>query len=248
MLRIIETFGNLPTTIEPDPDAHFQPGNVASLWISKSKSVVGVCDGLHPFGILDDIRSDTLRTVCTPDDGIHIAPALDFYFDPSKKEVVLAQDHKIELKHANIIAASFASSVSVQLRSKEGIAIVPAGTACNYCLHPSISGEDFNNAVRFAVRYAYNVPSGVFDDSTQGSNRATIWTKNMIAATDMFDTTQEYPQYAPLYANCGLLTSKKIDARCKCVGVVLEPPKAQSGMLRFLLDLDGKVDVKSCSI
>lgn len=207
-----------------------------------------VCDGLHPFGILDDIRSDTLRTVCTPDDGIHIVPISHYDFDLFSGEMVLVEDHKVELRHANIITASFASSVPVRLLSKEGIAIIPAGTACNYCLHPSMNGKDINNAVRFAVRYAYNVPSGALDDSTQGSNRATIWTKNMIADTDMFDTAQEYPRYIPLYANCGLLTSKKIDDQCKCIGVVLEPPRAQNGMLRFLLDLDSKVDVKSSSI
>lgn len=245
MLRIIETFGNLPDCIEVDPDAVFQPGQIAGLRIRKGRALVGITDGLHPSGILDDIKSDRFRVVAKPKESTYVVPITHLEFDLIKNEVVLTEEHNVELKHTNIIAASFASSVAVRLDFSKGIATLPIGTACNYRLHPSVNGNGINDAVRFTVSYAYNVQNSITDDSTMGSGRATVWTKNMIADTDMYDTCREYRKYAPLFATHGLLTTYRTTPQCKCIGVVLAPPNLETGMLRFLLDLDGKIDVMS---
>lgn len=245
MLRIIEMFGNLPENVEVDSDANFQPGQIGSLKIKGGKSLIGVCDGLHPFGILDDIKSKTIRCISTPPTQVHIVRAIHMDFDPIKKEMVLIQDHKVELNNSNIIAASFISNVPGHLKSINGVFILPKGTVCNYCMIPSVDGQHINDAVRFSCKYAYNVPMkfGEINDSTMGSQRVTVWTKNIIADTDMYDTSQEYNKYAPLYVEKGLLTTRRLDRQCKCIGVVLGSPDADNPMLRFLLDLENKIDI-----
>lgn len=244
MLRIIETFRNLPTSVEVDSDANFQPGQIGSLRIKGGKSVVGVCDGLHPCGVLDDIRSNTFRAIPTPPVEVHVVPISNREFDERRKEWVLGEDVKVELKHANIIKASFVSSVDTILQPIIGVLFIPKGTSCNYCLFPKPNGRgDVNDAVRFSCKYAYNVPADSFEDSTANTNRVTVWTKNMIADTDMYDTSKEYAKYSLLYVENGLLTTKRSDYNCKCIGVVLEPPSAENSMLRFLLDLEGRVEI-----
>lgn len=245
MLRIIELFNNLPVSVEVDPDANFQPGHIGSLRIKNGKSLIGICDGLHPFGILDDIKTNKFRCIPKPPTQVHIVSNARITFDEARKEIVLAEDHKVSLNHNNIIAASFTSSVPGHLQPINGVFTLPKGTGCNYCVVPRVNGKDVPYAVRFSCRYAYNVPINSFDDSTASTDRATVWTKNMIAETDMYDTAQEYPTCSLLYASNGLLTTKIIDYNCKSIGVVLEPPNQETSMLRFLLDLDGKVDVGS---
>lgn len=243
MLRIIETFRNLPTSVEVDSDANFQPGQIGSLRIKSGKSVVGVCDGLHPCGVLDDIRSNTLRAIPKPPIEVHVVPIPNREFSERRKEWILGEDVKVELKHTNIIQASFISSVGTILQPINGAIIIPKGTACNYCMFPSPNNSDVNDAVRFSCKYAYNVSTDSFEDSTASTNQVTVWTKNMIADTDMYDTSKEYPRYYPLYVENGLLTTKRSDCNCKCIGVVLGPPSADNSMLRFLLDLEGRVEI-----
>src|ERR1019366_1375406 len=112
MLRIIETFSNLPEQIEVDPDAYFQPGQIGSLRIKKGKSVIGVCDGLNPFGIIDDVRTNVFRGIPRPYTQVHIVPVSPHRdFDELKLEWVLTQDKKVDLNHTNIIKESFKSSI-----------------------------------------------------------------------------------------------------------------------------------------
>ena len=243
MLRLVELFNNLPVCVRVDPEARFQPGQVAALKMRKGESVVGICDGLHPCGIIDDIKSNVFRTVPNPPHQVHIIPIHHRTFDEDKKEIVSSQDYRVKLSHASIIAASFVSSVPGHLKPANGEFILPKGTVCNYCITPTVEGRDMNDAVRLTCRYAYNVPMLYADDSTVSSGRVTIWTKNMIADTDMYDTTQEYRKYAPLYVENGLLTTKRLDYTCKCIGIVLDAPGTDNSMLRFLLDLEGKVDI-----
>jgi hypothetical protein len=241
MLRIIETFNNLPQNIEVDPDANFQPGNVGSLRIKNSKSVMGICDGLHPYGILDDIKSNVIRCVPVPPTQTFIVPAEDIEFDANKKAIILSKAQKVELNHANIIAASFISDVPGTLKYLNGIFILPIGTICNYCLKPSINGSTINDAVRFSCKYAYNINK--VDDTTLGSGRVTVWSKNMIAETDMYSIAHEYNKYMPLYVENGLLTTKRLDSQCKCIGIVLEGPTTNNPMMKFLLDIENKITV-----
>jgi hypothetical protein len=243
MLRIIESFNNLPVTIEPDPDANFQPGQIGSLRIKNSKSIIGICDGLHPFGIIDDIRSHVSRALPNPYSQVHIVP-IQIAFDEEKQDMVSASDAKVELNYSKIIIGSFTSNIPGQLHSVNGVFTIPKGTKCNYCLTPQAGSEpDINNAIRLVCTYAYNVHYPELQDSVSVFNRVTIWSKNMIAETDMFDTTQKYFKYSNLFVQNGFLTTNRADYTCKCIGVVLQPPGIENSMLRFLLDLEGKVDI-----
>jgi hypothetical protein len=246
MLRVIELFNNLPQCFVVDPDVNFEPGQVAALKIKRGETVVTICDGLNPIGILDDIKTDKLRNVVW-NDVLIVRDKIEY----SEDGLSLGADHKFPLNGANVIAKSFVSNIPVQLNAAGGEIIIPKGTPLNFCLSPSphSNGKDFNDAIRIVVSYAYNsfLKSG-FDDSTQGSKRLTVWYKNMIADTDMFDTSVQYPKYAPLYARDGLLTTKFLTPECKCIGVVLDPPKNHRPMLRFLLDIDGRIEVGTNSI
>lgn len=234
MLRIIETFNHLPVSLEVDLATNFQPGQIASLKIKNNRKTFGICDGLYPFGIIDDIKTKVIRKVVISSD---IVPASSFSIDDTKENLILTQKHSLELRYQNIIASSFISDVVGILNAKLGIFTLPPGTICNYKLNSSI-----NNAVKFSYRYAYNVLYPQEENSTKGTNTATIWNKNMIAESDMFDLTQEYPKYATLYVENGLLTTRRNDLS-QYVGVVLTDPASNSSALKFLFDPENNIKV-----
>ena len=246
MLRIIESFRNLPESLEPSKIITCQPGQIGALKISKGKTVVDICDGLHPFGIIDDIKTRNIRCVATPLVKDCIVRAEHYDFDPVVKKSVLTQEHTVELAHRNIIAESFVASANIggHLKSGEGLYVLPKGTACNYRLMPTISGNEINDAVRFSCSYAYHVTMKREQNSIMGTGRITVWTKNLIADTDMFDTSMEYPKYANLYVNKGYLTTCRVHCQCPTIGIVLNAPQnSNDSMLRFLFDPNGNIDI-----
>lgn len=81
------------------------------------------------------------------------------------------------------------------------------------------------------------------DDSTFGSKRLTVWTKNMIVDTDMFDTMPEYHKYNNLYVFDGLFTTRRLMINAKCVGIVLQTPSLTHPLLRVLFDLKGNIEI-----
>lgn len=57
MLRVIESLSNGPIKVQTDINARFIPGQVAQMNYKDVKCVVS--DGTSPFGIIDDIKTDT---------------------------------------------------------------------------------------------------------------------------------------------------------------------------------------------
>lgn len=58
MLRLLDARNKLPTSFIVDPNAEFQPGQIAALkWDTNNAVVVCVSDGLNPIGIIDDIKN-----------------------------------------------------------------------------------------------------------------------------------------------------------------------------------------------
>lgn len=239
MLRIIETFNNLPQGYHVDPDANFEPGQIGSLRVRNGNVVVGVSDGLHPEGIIDDIKTEKYRAVRWQEE--IVAKVEEFNMKDSY--FITAKDIKCQLKEPHVIVKSFISTISVTLVPMNGVVIIPAGTLCNYrSPHNLDLSSEYSNAIRFSCNYAYNIPAN-YDDSTVMSGRVTIWNKMMIAETNMFDTTAKYNKYSSLYAVNGLLTTNKFSYECKCIGFVLEEPKNTNPMIRFMFDPEGKVQV-----
>lgn len=228
MLRIIETFMNVPNYYEFDQADNFQSGQIGSLRIKKGKTIVGVCDGLNPRGIIDDVKTNKLRGVVW---GERLNVLIkDFIYDTDHKSIS-SRDHAVQLSHKNVIASSFRSSIPVQLNAKKGTITISKGTTFNVP-----GGFNIN------INYAYNILSKKIEDSTIGSNRIIVWSKNMIAETDMFDTTQLYPKYSTLYVSQGLLTTQRWTPECKSIGSVLYPPTSEHPYLQFLFDLDGNIE------
>ena len=244
MLRIIETFGNLPSCYEVSPNARFNPGQIGSFRISRGKTILDVCDGINPVGVIDDIHSDMIRAVVW--DEPVIATNCPVKYNKDKNGLVLSQDVTIELKHKNIIGNSIhieaLSDNFPIINSKMGELTFLEDTSCNYS---PLDTNGLKVGVSTTIRYAYNIAHDLEKSSIISTNLATLWSKNMIAETDMFDTTQIYPIYANLYITNGLWTTARISPFCKAIAVVLYPPTNEKPVLKFLLDPKGNVDIMS---
>lgn len=236
MLRIIEAFNHLPQSFYVDSEAKFEPGQIGSLKIKNNKTIITVCDGINPIGILDDVKNTHLRgTVFNKQ---YLLPLYNCKIGENS-ELILTQDYKLELEHVNIISKSFVCSIPAVLDSKKGIITIPAGTVLK-CEIYSLIINSVPTAIIY-INYAFKIKS--IDDSTVSTGQTTVWNKVLIADTDMFDTTVEYNKYDNLYSNNGLFTTKKSTYENKCVGVVLTPPNADSSMLRFLFDPNNDIKI-----
>lgn len=233
MLKIIETFNNSPICVSVSPNLQMQPGQIGSLVIKQGSPVLSISDGLNPLGIIDDIRSHVIRKVPEDINQLFVLTAINPMLNGDK--YVLSQDQTFHLPHHNIIAASFTCNVNVILDLIAGKLTFVAGTICNFD----------QKAIQFSCRYAYNTICDSLQDSISGTHRATVWTQNMIAETDIYDTTVEYPKYANLYVAHGLLTTSRFDFMCKSVGIVLPCPEMNYGLLRFLWDAKGTFEANS---
>ena len=63
MFRIIDTFNTLPLNYPIDKKLNCLPGQIAALAIKDKQPTIIISDGVAPFGIIDDIRSDKARCV-----------------------------------------------------------------------------------------------------------------------------------------------------------------------------------------
>lgn len=248
MLRIEETFGMLPVGYLVDESSMFQPGQIASLKIKNDQLVVGVSDGLNPFGVFDDIRSHSIRKIVICEQvALFGISEFNLMFSPKYQNYVIKTPIKIELNNPDIVKNSFISyGVDVMLDAKNGVITIPAETPCNAPSIGKAKNDEYpiypiNDSFKFQCSYAYNETSKELIDTTVGSHRVTVWNKNLIARTDMYDVTQDYKKYTPLYVDNGYLTSRKIIHLSKCVGMVLEEPTPEQPSLKFLLDLEGKL-------
>lgn len=221
MIRITETFNNTPENFIVDDHSQFLPGMIAAWTVdnigdpTNQKGRVGLYSGINMFPLG---IIDDIR-------------ALSFkgvsWCEPVN--VILGnKDSIVRLKHHNIDPISFISEVDVRLDAKNGTITIPKE----------------NQKGHFIVSYSYTVPNLCGDDSTLHSKRITVWTKNIIAKTDMFDTTQEYHKYNNLYVDeRGLLTTRKAEFYSKCVGVVLRAPDHYMPVLKFLWDPNQNIEV-----
>jgi len=235
MLRIIETFNHLPQSFYVDSGSKFEPGQIGSLKIKNGKTIVTICDGINPIGILDDIKNDFYRVPIYNKQ--LVVPVSNYRIE--NYLMILSEDLKFELDHTNIIHGSFKSSIPVILDSKKGVITIPRGTQLDdyYFKSKGIL------AVIFNINYAFKIKAKSFDDSTISTEQATVWNKLLIADTNMFDTAVEYRKYDNLYADNGLLTTKKLTYEAECIGFVLDIPTNDNPLLRFLFDPNNQIKI-----
>lgn len=233
MLRPIHVGRNWPTQRPLDPNATFLPGMIGQHKLVGNEIVLGVSDGIAPFGIIEDVREVA-----------HVRPVIDeiVLVTPSESEIdmstgvpLLAVDKIAFLKNANILQYSFASDIAgVELIAVNGAVNIVAGTALNARISPV---STTNDSVMIRARYSYYVPNRPGDDSTLGSNKVTVWPNpsGCIFATDQYETAVPYPLNAALYVSSGgRLTSEQLMDSQPAVAMVCVPPTSVNPMLEFM--------------
>lgn len=228
MFRIVQAGNAIPTIFPVDPNAEFQPGQIAQLGVIGNNIVCGVSDGTAPLGIIDDIKTTAFTAAAV--DEVAIAQALGV--DDGNGTLVTPMDIRLELKNPNIIRSSFTTSpVDVELIHRNGVIVFPAGTPLNF----DADGDGTPDSIRTVVSYTYQIPGIPGDDSTQSSGKVTVWFQRMIAQTDQFETNQRYPVNASLFVNeMGLLTTRQPSENHPGIALVTGPPSAIFGTLEFL--------------
>jgi hypothetical protein len=228
MLRLVQVGNSLPYSWPVDPSAEFEPGAAAQLAVIGNQVMVTVSNGTAPIGIFDDIKARAFTTVAWDETIIVPATAV-----PGPNNTLITPvDIKAELNNPNVLPASFVSiPVPVQLIPRNGVVVFPAGTQLNY----DLLGTGVPNAIKTNVRYTYQIPNIIGDDSTLGSQRATVWFGRMIASSDRYESNQIYPLNANLFVSeIGLLTTRQPAPNYPAIAVVTAPPNAMLNFLEFL--------------
>lgn len=217
----------LPASFICDPSAEFQPGQIAELTVIGNQVMATVSNGTAPIGIIDDIKTKAFTNISWNE--VVIVPAVGV-LGPGG-QLVTPIDIKAELKKPNIIPSSFISTVNVTLNPVNGIITFLAGTPLNF----DLTGTGQPNAIRTVVNYTYYVANIPGDDSTQGSQRITVWFSRMFAQTDQYETNQQYPVRANLYCSeTGFLTTRRPSNIHPAIAMVTAPPTPMNPMLEFL--------------
>jgi len=230
MLKIIENFMNLPESFDiNDLDIEFQPGQIAALKIKNKEKLITICDGLYPIGIIDDIHSSKIRKTVWRKTLFHTLRPTDLQ-PYNKNSAILGEDLVFNLNRKGIIKSSFSSTVHGQFDqqfNENGTFTLFKGNAVNI---------ERSDTIIVNVSYSYNENSKL-ESSVIGNNKISIWTKNSIIETDMFDTSTIYPKYANLFVNNGLFTTTRIFPESKCVGFVWASPSQEHPFIQVFFDL-----------
>lgn len=227
MLQIINAGLSLPESFLVDPNAEFQPGQIAQLnKFGIGTIVCGVSDGTAPIGLIDDIKSVSFTRPSI--DEVVMVPAMGVQ---QGSRLVTGIDILAELENPHITPSSFWADIDIILSAKNGNIIIPAGTELNF----DQDGDGIEDSVRVVCNYMYQIPNIPGDDSTQGTGRITVWTQRVRAATSVYETNQKYVLNANLYVSeSGLLTSRRPSENHSPWAMVTAPPTSVHSFLEFL--------------
>ncbi len=236
VLRLLQIGNSLPFSMPVALNAEFQPGQIAQIYTENNQIVAGVSDGSAPFGIIDDIRTNSF-TRASIDEVIRIEPPeLAMYGNAVAADGYggfrLTMPIKKEISYPNVLPKSFISDqIDVDLNPINGIVTFLAGTELNY----DSNGDGFPDSVQTIVNYIYQIPNVPGDDSTYGSGRITVWFNRMIFETDQFDTSARYTVSAPLFVNeSGLLTTRQINPNYPAVALCMAPANTLVGTIQAM--------------
>lgn len=228
MLRLIQVGNSLPYSVMVDPSAEFQPGMILQMTVIGNQAMGTVSNGSAPIGIIDDIKTRAFTS--TAWDETIIVPVAN----PAIVNGIPVAPYDIhyEMVNPNVLSSSFVSiPVDVQLIPRNGVVVFPQGTPLNY----DLLGTGTPNAIKTNVRYTYQIPNIIGDDSTQGSKRVTFWFTRLLAETDQFETNQIYPVNAPLFVSeLGLLTTRQPAPNYPSIALVTAPPSPILATLQFM--------------
>ena len=227
-LKIVQIGNSLPVSYPVDPNAEFEPGMIAQLYLRGNNLVCGVSDGRAPFGIIDDFKTRAF-TAPSIDEEV-IVPITSAVKQDGR--LVNGVDIKWELQNPNIIPSSFITSpIDVALFPRNGVVLFPAGTELNF----DLDGDGIPDSIRTIVSYSYQIPNVPGDDSTLGSGHVTVWFQRGIFQTDKYATNQRYPLNSILcVSENGMLTTSQPNEYYPGVAMVTGPPTAAFGTLELL--------------
>lgn len=231
MLRPLQIGLHRPISYPVDPNAVFQPGMIGQFNKVGNEVVLGVSDGIAPFGILDDARDIAFTKPVV--DEIILVEITDIVNDGYGVLVTGSQVTKL-LDNSNIMEQSWRADVEgIILVPVNGAVIIPAGTPLNATMDDASVSLD---AIEITANYAYSVPNQPGVDTTMGSGMVTVWVgRGLIFSTDQFDTESPFAINAPLYVSPnGKLTSKQQDEGQPAVGMVIVPPTSVNAWLEFV--------------
>ena len=226
MLRVLQTGNVRPISYPVDPNASFEPGQIAQFKVIGNDVVLGVSDGTAPFGIIDDVKVNSFSSPVN--DELVIIPGVPVF---DGYNWINAVDTSKELDNPSIIQTSFAADYGgLQLNPINGILRAPAGTILNY----STKGSLTPNAVRTRVKYAYRIPNIAGEDTTLGSGRVTVWFSRGIFQTDQYEMTA-YSVNATLFVSVnGKLTTEQTMDGQPGIAMCIVPPTAHNPFLEFM--------------
>lgn len=226
-LRPIQVGLGRPISYPVNPNSTFEPGQIAQIQQIGNDVVIGVSDGIAPFGIIDDIKTTAFSMAVIDEIVIIEVPTI---FDGYNWVSTMVGVQ--ELQNADIVPNSFVADFGgLILNPVNGTLRVPVGTAVNYQTEDSPQP----NAVRTITRYAFRVPNIPGEDSTQGSGRMTVWFTRGIFQTDQFETDVPFQVNATLFVSPrGKLTTALTSPNQPGVAMCIVPPTAHNGMLEFI--------------
>lgn len=229
MLRILEESMARAYSWPVDTSAEFEGGFIAQLTGMNNQIVATVSNGSAPIGIIDDQKTKSFTSNAW-DEQI-IVPVANPGIGPNNT-LVTPVDIKTELVNPNVLPNSFISiPVPVKLIPRNGVVIFPAGTPLNL----DMLGTGIPNAIKTNVRYTYQIPNIIGDDSTFSSQRVTIWYHRLIFETNIFETNQIYTVNSNLFVSeFGMLTSREPAPNYPVVALCTAPPSSMTPTLQAI--------------
>lgn len=232
MLRILESGNSIPFQWMVSPDATFEAGTAMSLTVIGSQIFATPSNGMSFIGVADDVKTSTFSAVSW-DEEVIVTPSSSNIATNDSNQLVIINDIMKELDNPNVDGNYFISNpVPVQLIPRNGVVIFPAGTVLNL----DIGGTGSPNSIKTLVRYPYQIPNVVGDDTTFGSQMCTVWFQRMLFETDCFEVNQQYNVMSNLFLNeRGLFTTRQILPNSPIVAICTAPPSAINSTLQALL-------------
>lgn len=229
-LRIISPGDALPYSWGISSSCTFESGTIMQLVVEGNGIFASVSNGLAPIGIADDHKSKAF-TANSWDETVLATNIQDITTGPNNT-IITTRDIKMELENPNVVPSSFVSTmVPVQLIPRNGVIVFPAGTVLNY----DMSGGGFPDSIKTNVRYTYQIPNIVGDDTTAGSHRVTVWFGRGLYEVTTFETNQQYFVNSNLFVSeQGLLTTRQPTPNHPSVAICTAPPTAMISSLQFL--------------
>lgn len=230
MLRILEAGNSLPFSFPVSPDGTFIAGTAMTLTVLGSQIVCCPSNGTSFIGIADDSKTKSFYSVAW-DESV-VAPVPSPILN-GNNQLITPVDIKVELDNPNISPDSFTSiGTPVQLNARNGVITFPAGTVLNY----DLLSTGTPNAIKTLVRYQYQIPNTIGEDTTYGSQMVTVWFQRMIAECDVYEVNQQYRLNSNLFINeRGQFTTRQILPNSPCVAICTAPPTAIHSTLQFML-------------